>query len=96
MASDRDFGSTRGIQNATRGAFTSGNAQPEDEMLTAQELARLLKISVKTIYRYVQEGLIPYVRIQSNVRFPKRKILEWIERQSYQPWPPSATEVRRP
>lgn len=55
------------------------------EMFTARELEALLKIDVKTIYRYVERGLIPYVRIQSNVRFPKRQILEWIEQQSYQP-----------
>jgi len=55
------------------------------EMLTAKELEQLLKISVKTIYRYVQRGLIPYVRIQSSVRCPKRQILEWLDRQNYRP-----------
>lgn len=55
------------------------------EMLTAKELEAFLKINVKTIYSYVQRGLIPYVRIQSNVRFPKQAILLWIEEQSYRP-----------
>ena len=63
-------------------------------MFTAKELQQLLKISVKTIYGYVQRGLIPYVRIQSNVRFPKRQILEWIERQGYQPRPPHRSSKR--
>jgi len=58
---------------------------PEAEMLTVADLEALLKIDVKTLYRYVQKGLIPYVRIQSNVRFRKREILEWIDRQSYRP-----------
>jgi len=53
------------------------------EMLTAKELEALLKIDQKTIYGYVQRGLIPYVRIQSNVRFPKKQIAEWIEQQNY-------------
>ncbi len=69
---------------------------PVGEMFTARELARLLKISVKTIYGYVQRGAIPYARIQSNVRFPKRQILEWIERQSYQPRPPHGSATKRP
>jgi len=56
---------------------------PEADMRTATDLESLLKIDVKTIYRYAQRGLIPYVRIQSNFRFRKREILEWIERQSY-------------
>jgi excisionase family DNA binding protein len=55
------------------------------EMLTARELEALLKIDVKTIYGYVQQGLIPYVRIQSNVRFRRQEILDWIEERSYRP-----------
>jgi len=55
------------------------------EFLTAKDLEAILKIDAKTIYSYVQRGLIPYVKIQSNVRFSKREILEWIEKQSYRP-----------
>jgi excisionase family DNA binding protein len=55
------------------------------EMLTAKELEAMLKINVKTIYSYVHRGLIPYVKIQSNVRFPKQEILSWIEEQSHRP-----------
>lgn len=47
----------------------------------------MLKIDVKTIYTYVQKGLIPYIRIQSNIRFAKAEILNWIEGQSYRPRP---------
>jgi len=61
----------------------SSRAAPE--LLTAKELESILKIDVKTIYSYVQRGLIPYVKIQSNVRFPKQKILSWIEEQSHRP-----------
>ena len=57
------------------------------EMLTVKELEALLKIDVKTIYTYVQRGQIPYVRIQSNVRFPKKQILAWIEERNYLPRP---------
>ena len=45
----------------------------------------MLKIDVKTIYGYVQRGLIPYVKIQSNVRFLRDDILNWIEAQSHRP-----------
>ena len=48
------------------------------ELLTAREVERLLRIDVKTIYSYVQRGLIPYVRIQSNVCFVRSQILDWI------------------
>jgi excisionase family DNA binding protein len=48
------------------------------ELLTAKEVEALLRIDVKTIYNYVQRGLIPYVRIQSNLRFVKADILAWV------------------
>ena len=54
-------------------------------MLNVKELEAFLKIDQKTIYRYVSLGLIPYVRIQSNIRFLKRQIVSWIEEQNYEP-----------
>ena len=61
------------------------NGQGIPQLLTAKELEALLKIDVKTIYSYVQRGLIPYVKIQSNVRFVKEQIQEWVEQQNYRP-----------
>ncbi len=55
------------------------------ELLTAKDLEALLQIDAKTIYRYVQSGLIPYVKIQRNVRFAKDEIIAWIEMQSFRP-----------
>lgn len=54
-------------------------------ILNVKELEAFLKIDQKTIYRYVSLGLIPYVKIQSNIRFVKRQIISWIEEQNYQP-----------
>jgi hypothetical protein len=48
------------------------------EFLTARELETSLKIDVKTICSNVQRGLIPYLRIQSNVRFGGAQIVGWI------------------
>jgi hypothetical protein len=45
------------------------NAEALLEILTARELEAFLRIDVKTIYSYVQRGLIPHMRIESNVRF---------------------------
>lgn len=33
---------------------------------------RCRRLNRKTIYAYVQRGLIPYVRIESNIRFSER------------------------
>ena len=53
--------------------------------LTAKDLEGILKINRKTIWGYVRDGIIPYVRIQSNVRFRRDEILDWIEGQSFRP-----------
>jgi len=94
MTDYRHFIPTKGTPDSRASALEANPGQA-GEMFTAKELEQILKISVKTLYRYVQQGLIPYVRIQSNVRFPKRQILEWIERQSYQPWSPNVSTARR-
>ncbi len=65
--------------------WRESNSGEAPEMLTAKELEAMLKINVKTIYSYVHRGLIPYVKIQSNVRFRRQEILDWIEKQSYPP-----------
>ena len=41
--------------------------------MTAKEVEELLRIDVKTVYSYVKRGLLPYVKIQSNVRFLDRR-----------------------
>ena len=45
----------------------AGEGDAGKELLTAKEVEDLVRIDVKTIYSYVQRGLIPYVRIQSNL-----------------------------
>jgi excisionase family DNA binding protein len=62
----------------------TSSADPS-ELLTAKEVEELLRIDVKTVYSYVQRGLLPYVRIQSNVRFLRSEILKWMEERQYRP-----------
>jgi predicted DNA-binding transcriptional regulator AlpA len=69
----------------TIGKWENQSSRAAPELLTARDLETMLKIDVKTIYSYVQRGLIPYVKIQSNVRFLKQEILSWIEEQSHRP-----------
>ncbi len=73
----------RGVASSNTKSALSSRSDELGEMLTAKEMEQLIKISTKTLYRYVQRGLIPYVRIQSNVRFPKQQILDWISHQNY-------------
>lgn len=56
-----------------------------NELMTAKEVEGLLRIDVKTVYSYAQRGLLPYVRIQSNLRFLKSDILNWIAEHQFKP-----------
>lgn len=51
-------------------------------LLNASELAKLLNISPKTVYAYVSRGLIPAIKIESNVRFSPREIRQWLREKS--------------
>jgi excisionase family DNA binding protein len=55
-----------------------------DRLLTAKELADILAISPKTLYNYVTRGMIPYFKIESNVRFRAREVAEWLRQHSGQ------------
>lgn len=60
---------------------SSGKGSPAgsgNDLLTAREVEAMLRIDVKTIYSYVQKGLLPYVRIQSNLRFLRSEIEKWV------------------
>jgi excisionase family DNA binding protein len=70
------FGSVSALEAGA--ARQEGTPEEGKELLTAKEVEELLRIDVKTIYNYVQRGLIPYVRIQSNLRFVKSEVLAWV------------------
>ena len=48
-------------------------------VLTADEVARQLKLSKKTVYRMAQTGEIPSFAFGRSIRFSSDQILEWIE-----------------
>ena len=49
--------------------------------LTAKQLAELLNISPKTIFKMAKAGRIPSFRIGTAVRFDARLIVDWLRRQ---------------
>lgn len=62
----------------------------EEVLLDYEEAAKLLDISVRTLQRWVCESRVPYVKLPargkwSGVRFPKTKLLEWIDKRTVTP-----------
>ena len=71
------------------------NFEALPEMLTAKDLEALLQIDRKTIYSYAERGLIPYVRIESNLRFSKHQVQRWLEERSFHPRPVNGKGAKR-
>ena len=44
------------------------------EFFTLREVADKLKISTSSMYRYVERGIFPHIRIGSNIRFTAEHI----------------------
>lgn len=45
---------------------------------TKQEVAEILRVSVRTISRYMEYGL-PYKKIQGSIRISEDMLLKWLE-----------------
>ncbi len=53
-----------------------------EEIITPTEVASLLRIHVKTVYRLAEEGLIPGKKIGRSWRFRKSSVLELISHEN--------------
>ena len=45
--------------------------------LSVRDAAGLLKVSEKTIYRWIQQQVVPAYRVQEQYRFNRAELLEW-------------------
>jgi PTS system nitrogen regulatory IIA component len=45
--------------------------------LTVRDVAGLLKVSEKTVYRWVNQGVLPAYRVNDQYRFNRAELLEW-------------------
>jgi len=49
-----------------------------EELLTIREVADKLKISVSSVYRYVETGRFPHIKIGTNIRFSQEHIAAFL------------------
>jgi excisionase family DNA binding protein len=47
--------------------------------LTVEELAGLLCIGIRTLYKEVEDNRIPFFRVRSSIRFDPHQIAQWLE-----------------
>lgn len=52
------------------------------EALRVAEVARILDVSIKKIYRMAAKGQIPSLKVSSSIRFDPKDIAAWLRSQS--------------
>lgn len=48
------------------------------DVLTPEDVARVLRCSRKTVYDYCRKGIIPHRKLGSFVRISRREFLAWL------------------
>jgi predicted site-specific integrase-resolvase len=66
------------------------NHDPENTVMGYPEAAEFLNVSIRTLERYVREGLVPYIPLPkrgswSGVRFLRPQLVQWLERRTVRP-----------
>jgi excisionase family DNA binding protein len=56
-----------------------------DSLMTVKEMAAMLRVSAQTLYKMLEQGEIPAVKVGSQWRFDREKIKDWMESQGSGP-----------
>lgn len=56
--------------------------QAKDELLTAEEACRYLKIAQRTLYRYIQDRSMPAFKLGKEWRFVRSDVEQWLRRRA--------------
>ena len=69
---------------------SEGNLQSLSEVMTIQEAARFLCISIRTLERYVREAAIPFAPLpkrgaRGSVRFLRSQLIRWLQHRTVKP-----------
>lgn len=57
--------------------------QPQDEWLDRHEAARFLKVSLRTIDSYRDQGLVPFTKIRGRVYVKKNELVKLLNEMCY-------------
>ncbi len=50
-----------------------------DNLLTVKEVSALLRVSPQTLYKMLEQGIIPALRVGNQWRFERQRVMEWLE-----------------
>ncbi|MEM2175127.1 MAG: helix-turn-helix domain-containing protein [Candidatus Micrarchaeia archaeon] len=54
-----------------------------EELLTPQEIAKLLKVKLRFVYHLTSSGRIPYVKVGRFLRFRPEDIRRWLSEKTH-------------
>lgn len=54
-------------------------AEREEKLYTSEEVCKILRCSRPTLHRWKRDGLIPFVRIGTNIRYKESDLKKLIE-----------------
>ncbi|MEP6957281.1 MAG: helix-turn-helix domain-containing protein [Nitrospirota bacterium] len=59
--------------------------EPKSELMTAEETCRYLKITPRTLYRYLRNRQIPAFKLGKEWRFVRSDLEQWIRNRTNAP-----------
>jgi PTS system nitrogen regulatory IIA component len=74
LATRPDFGA---LDIGTGSAYPPASHDESAMLLTVRDAARLLNTAESQIYRWVDDGHIPFQRVNDQIRFHRAELLEW-------------------
>lgn len=51
----------------------------KNKALKVEELANLLGVAIRTVYKEVEDNRIPFFRVRSSIRFDPHQVADWLE-----------------
>jgi excisionase family DNA binding protein len=70
----------KGVTNALKGYAETLQNPDKDKLLSRQETADLLLVSLVTLWDWTKKDLIPAYRIGNKVRYKKSEVLEALQK----------------
>ena len=77
VKNNKDNSNAKGYKSEPK--FFENQITESERLLTKQEIADFLRVSIKMIDRKVSLNEIPYLKIGRLVRFSKKEVLAWAE-----------------
>lgn len=56
------------------------NKKEEEELLTIKQMALFFQVSETSIHKWKNDGILPYIKVMSRIRFKKSEVLKLYEK----------------